>query len=642
MTVHDQPTPADLLRTLFGFPVFRPHQEEIIRAILDRRDAFVVMPTGGGKSLCYQLPARILPGTCLVISPLISLMKDQVDGAAETGLAAACLNSALCAEERRSVWRRLHHGDLDLLYVSPERFAMPEFIERLKAVPISFVAVDEAHCISEWGHEFRPDYLNLSQIIPQFPNVPVAAFTATATQRVQNDIIARLGLRDPHTVRASFDRPNLFYRVVPKSEPAQQILQFIRRHPGVSGIVYRTSRKSVESTAELLNAHGISALPYPAGLDDTTRARNQEAFNRDEIRVIVATIAFGMGIDKSDVRFVLHGDLPKSVENYYQESGRAGRDGEPADCMLLYSRGDFAKLGRFIDEIEDEQERARALQRLWAMGRYGEAYACRRGSLLRYFGDEATEIQPITDPASAALPGRESCCDICAGLVERIDVTREAQMFLSAVARTGQRFGIAHVIDVVTGSTTTRIQQWRHDKLKTFGVGREQSKRFWRSLADNLLAQDLIEQAGESFPVLKLKPGAASVLRGGAEVHGVRVKEPKPAGRKKKGAAGLRRAESLDDSFDEALFERLRELRLRLARAQGVPPYIVFSDRTLREMAASAPADTEELSRVTGVGSFKLGRYGDAFLEVMREYRQGARRPDDGVPPAGRAPGLDL
>ena len=636
MSTSQGQSPGSVLRTLFGFATFRPHQEEIVRAILERRDAFVVMPTGGGKSLCYQLPAHMLPGTCLVISPLISLMKDQVDGATETGLAAACLHSALGAQERRLVWRRLERGELDLLYVSPERFVMPEFTERLKRLPVSFVAVDEAHCISEWGHEFRPDYLGLARIIPEFPNIPLTAFTATATLRVQNDIIARLGLRDPHVVRASFDRPNLFYRVVPRTEPAQQILQFVRRRPGVSGIVYRMARKSVEATADLLSSHGIPALPYHAGLDDATRARNQEAFDRDEVRVIAATIAFGMGIDKSDVRFVLHGDLPKSVENYYQESGRAGRDGEPAECLLLYSRGDFAKLGRFIDEIADEEERARAMRRLWAMARYAEGYACRRAALLRYFGDELAPDGTLPPAEADARMGaeagtpREDCCDICSGLVERIDMTREAQMFLSAVARTGQRFGIAHVIDVLVGSTTSRIQQWRHDELRTFGVGYQCSKRFWRSLVDNLLAQDLIEQVGDEFPVLRLRPGAGEVLHGRTPVHGVRVKEPAPSRRGKRAgritsapagrAAGVRA-----EDFDEELFARLRELRLRLARAQGVPPYIVFSDRTLREMASLAPRTDEELAQVTGVGSFKLARYGNAFLEAIREHGGGGK-----------------
>lgn len=630
------PDPHALLRTLFGFPAFRPHQEEVVRAILDRRDAFVVMPTGGGKSLCYQLPSRILPGTCLVISPLISLMKDQVDGACQAGLRAACLNSALAPEDRRSVWRRLESGELELLYVSPERFAMPEFVEKLKRLAISFVAVDEAHCISEWGHEFRPDYLNLSQIIPQFPQLPVAAFTATATFKVQRDIIERLGLRSPLTVRASFDRPNLFYRVLPKIDAGTQILQFARRHAGVSGIVYRTSRKSAEATAEMLSAHGIPALPYHAGLDDETRARNQEAFNRDEVRVISATIAFGMGIDKSDVRFVLHGDLPKSVENYYQESGRAGRDGEPAECVLLYARGDFAKIGRFIEEIADEEERSRAFQRLWAMSRYAEVYACRRRSLLAYFGEEAPahDLPPEPGVPPSAAAASADCCDICSGLVERIDVTRESQMLLSAVARTGQRFGAGHVIDVVAGARSDRIRQLRHDELPTYGVGRDRSRRFWRILVDNLLGQGLLEVTGEEYPVLRLGRGAAEVLRGETPVHGTRVLEPEhrePGGRGRRGTSGKgakagRRAGlpgsgdegAFDGTFDEELFERLRELRMRLARAQGVPPYIIFSDRTLREMASLVPTTPDDLLQVTGVGSAKLERYGEAFLEVIR------------------------
>jgi ATP-dependent DNA helicase RecQ len=635
---------ADSLRRIFGFTTFRPNQEEIVSAILGREDAFVVMPTGGGKSLCYQLPAHLLPGTCLVISPLISLMKDQVDAALAMGLRAACLNSSQPPRERAGVWRHLQRGELDLLYISPERFAMPSFVDELKRMTLSFVAVDEAHCISEWGHDFRPDYLNLSQIIPQFPRLPVAAFTATATMRVQSDIIERLGLRSPHVVRASFDRPNLFYRIIPKSRPEKQILDFVRTRPKASGIIYRTTRKSVEETAAMLAAGGIDALPYHAGLTDETRVRNQDAFNRDQVRVIVATIAFGMGIDKSDVRYVLHGDLPKSVENYYQETGRAGRDGEPADCLLLYGRGDFAKILRFVDQIEDEDERRQALRRVGAMGKLAEAYACRRKFLLGYFGEDYS---------------RDDCgaCDICAGEVERIDVTREAQIVLSAIVRTGERFGVMHVVDVVVGAGTQRIRDLRHDRVKTYGAGKDRDKQFWRTLIDNLLAQGLIAQSEGKYPVLTLEPEGNEVLKGEVSVFGTRVKAKPKAERKRKpgvgggagrGAAGERlrgagadllgvgrgsrsagadeigaEAESLAgdlSSADEDLFEELRALRMRLAREQGVPPYVVFSDRTLREMSRLQPTLTTEMASIAGVGSYKLARYGEEFLEAIRQY----------------------
>jgi ATP-dependent DNA helicase RecQ len=599
---------ADLLRTLFGFPGFRPNQEEIVRAILDRRDAFAVMPTGGGKSLCYQLPAHMLAGTCVVISPLISLMKDQVDAACATGLRAACLNSSLAPGERASVWRRVQQGEVDLLYISPERFALPGFSEDLKSVPLSFFAIDEAHCISEWGHDFRPDYLGLAEIIRRFPDLPVAAFTATATLRVQTDIIARLGLREPHVVRASFNRPNLYYRIVPKVRPEAQILEFVRARPRESGIVYRTTRRSVEETAAVLAARGISALPYHAGLDDAIRARNQEAFDRDEVRVIVATIAFGMGIDKSDVRFVVHGDLPKSVENYYQETGRAGRDGEPAHCLLLYGRGDYGKVLRFVEKIEDEEERRQALRRVSAMGKYAEVYACRRRMLLGYFG-ETYEVDDC------------HACDVCAGEVERVDVTREAQILLSAIVRTGERFGAGHVVDVVTGADTERVRRLGHDQLKTYGAGSDREKRFWRMLADNLLAQGLIIQTGEEYPVLAVTSEGREVLRGRATVFGMRVKE-KPPARLRRGAARAAGDAREAGPDDLELFERLRDLRSRLAREQGVPPYVIFSDRTLRGMVELLPASEDEMAGVTGVGSYKLARYGEAFLEAIREFRR--------------------
>ena len=412
---------SDLLPTLksvFGFSGFRPHQEEIVRALLGRRDLFAVMPTGGGKSLCYQLPARLLPGVCLVISPLISLMKDQVDAAKAIGLKAAFLNSSQGAVEQRDVEQALKANEIDLLYVSPERFAMASFTMLLRSVALAFVAIDEAHCISEWGHDFRPDYLQLSEIVRQFPECPIAAFTATATRRVEQDIIAKLGLREPYRVRASFNRPNLFYQVLPKTDPERQLLQFVRSRRGEQGIIYRTTRKSVENTAALLNANGIKALPYHAGLEDRVRASNQEAFNRDETDVVVATIAFGMGIDKSNVRYVVHGDLPKNIEGYYQETGRAGRDGDPAHCLLLFGYGDIPRITYFFEQITDEGAKRHARHCLDEMVRYGSARVCRRKQLLAYFN----EHYPQDDCGM---------CDVCAGEVDEIDATVEAQMLLS-------------------------------------------------------------------------------------------------------------------------------------------------------------------------------------------------------------------
>jgi len=586
-----------VLKDVFGFHSFLPNQEEIVQAIIAKQDAFVVMPTGGGKSLCYQLPAHIMDGTCIVISPLISLMKDQVDAAIATGLRASFLNSSLSVGMKRDVESQLAAGELDLIYVSPERFAMPEFIATLKRVQLSFVAIDEAHCISEWGHDFRPDYLNLSTIVKEFPDVPVAAFTATATHRVQDDIVAKLGLRSPHTIRASFNRPNLFYKVIPKQKPSDQILKFVRAHADEPGIIYRTTRKSVEQTANMLTKHGIKALPYHAGLADATRVKNQDAFNKDEVDVIVATVAFGMGIDKSNVRYVLHGDLPKNMESYYQETGRSGRDGEPAHCLLLFGYGDIPKIRFFFDEITDETEKKHAIKCLNDMVHYATVHACRRKQLLNYFGETYPPHQisqggngagqaPISSPPLAGYRDEVSgtrCCDICEGEVESIDATRDAQIIMSAIARTGERFGINHIVTVVTGDDSDRIRQLGHDQIKTFGAGKDRDKRHWRLMIDNLLAKGLIIQTEGDYPVLQLQPESREVLFGGREVHVLKTRR-KAAGRP------IRRAGPGVEDFDEELFEELRKLRKELASEQGVPPYVVFTDRTLHEMARFFPA----------------------------------------------------
>ena len=591
------------LSEVFGFHAFRANQEGIIRAILGGRDAFAVMPTGGGKSLCYQLPAYLLEGTCVVISPLISLMKDQVDAAQGNGLAAEFLNSSLVPDERAAVGRRLTAGELDLLYVAPERFAMESFTAALKSVRLGMFAVDEAHCISEWGHDFRPDYLRLSRIVTEFAHVPVAAFTATATARVQDDIIARLGLRDPHTVRASFDRPNLFYQVLPKASPNRQILSFLHGRGGESGIIYRTTRSSVESTAEFLTGQGIRALPYHAGLPNAMRKAHQEAFNRDEVSVIVATVAFGMGIDKSNIRFVVHADLPKNMESYYQETGRSGRDGEPAHCLLLFGGGDIPKIRHFINEIADEAERAAATAKLYDMVNFATVNACRRKQLLGYFGER--------------LDG-ETCggCDVCAGQVEQIDATLDARIVMSAMARTGQRFGAAHVVDVVTGADTQKIRDFKHDLLVTYGTGSEKPKAHWRRVIDNLVAQGCTAHTDSRFPGLRITDKGGEVLFGRAEFHILKAAEPAKARRRKRAGAS---ADVVED-YDQALFEKLRSLRTELARAQNVPPYIVFSDRALREMARDCPTSTDQMRGITGVGEKKLQRYGEQFLSVVQSH----------------------
>jgi len=588
------------LKSVFGFSCFRPHQEEIVHALLGRRDLFAVMPTGGGKSLCYQLPALLMNGVCLVISPLISLMKDQVDAAQAIGLKAAFLNSSQGAADRNAVVQALKAGVIDLLYVSPERFAMPAFTSLLRTVPLAFVAIDEAHCISEWGHDFRPDYLQLSEIVRTFPDCPVAAFTATATRQVQQDIIAKLGLRAPHLVRASFNRPNLFYQVLPKTDPERQLLDFVRARRGEQGIIYRTTRKSVEKTAAMLNSNGVKALPYHAGLDDRVRIAHQEAFNRDETDVVVATIAFGMGIDKSNVRYVAHGDLPKNIEGYYQETGRAGRDGDPAHCLLLFGYGDIPKITHFFDEITDETARRHAKRCLDDMVRYGSARACRRKQLLAYFNEQYPQ---------------ENCgmCDVCAGDVEEADATIEAQMLMSAIVRTGNRFGAGHIIDIVTGAETQKIRQLGHDQLKTYGVGKEKSKRHFQAVVSNLLAQGWLQQSGDKYPVLQVAARASAVLEGKAKVRIIKPVEK----------AAPRKAAAADDmACNGPLFEVLRALRKQMAEKQGVPPFVVFSDRTLREMSARMPGDANELLGVSGVGTHKQAQYGAAFLEAIRAFRQ--------------------
>lgn len=589
----------ETLRTVFGFRNFRPNQESIVTNILDGHDVFAVMPTGGGKSLCYQLPAKMMRGTAVVISPLISLMKDQVDSARVNGIAAAYMNSSMDSGEVAEVYRRLKSGDLSLLYIAPERFVMPHFLETLKTVPISLFAIDEAHCISEWGHDFRPDYLGLSIIPGMFYGVPIAAFTATATEKVQDDIVRRIGLRNPHLVRASFNRANLFYEVRKKEKVGPQLLEFLSQRKGESGIIYRTTRDSVMETAALLSSYGINALPYHAGLTAEERQRNQEAFNRDESQVITATIAFGMGIDKSNVRFVVHADLPKNIEGYYQETGRAGRDGEPAHCLLLFSRGDIPRMRYFIDRITDERERSIAVEKLNRIVGFAAHNVCRRKHLLGFFGEQYPD---------------ENCgaCDICTGSVEKVDVTLDAQILMSAMSRTQQRFGAGHVLDIVIGADTKRIRDLKHNAIKTYGAGKHRDKKYWRYLVDELLAQEIIIEEGDRYPVLKLTEKGSSVLFGSENVTVLKREEK----RDKKTIAGAVE----EGRYDADLFEILRVLRKRFAVEFQVPPYIIFSDKTLHDMSRRYPVNLQEMRLITGVGEEKLQRYGKDFAEEIRRY----------------------
>ena len=597
------------LKSIFGFTSWRPHQREIVEALVAGRDAFAALPTGGGKSLCYQLPSLLLPGLTIVVSPLIALMQDQVEGARQNGLAAAFLNSSLEPAEAHRIWHDVSRGRVRLLYVSPERISVVEFRDRLREQAVSLFAVDEAHCISEWGHEFRPDYRALSILRSEFPETPVAAFTATATRHVQDDVVRILGLHNPLVIRGDFDRREIFYRVRRKERVAEQIVDFVRRHADEPGIVYRATRKAVDQTASGLCAHGIAAVPYHAGLPDEDRLVNQTRFVRDEAQVVVATIAFGMGIDKSNVRWVLHGDLPRSLEAYYQETGRAGRDGEAAEACLLYGPADIVTIRYHIDRMEVPEERDRAERSLRGMLRYADSGVCRRVQLLAHFDQKH--------------PGECGGCDVCADGLRKIDQTTPARMAMSAMVRTGQRFGAHHIADVVVGTNSDRVVELSHNRLPTFGVGSDHEKSWWLSLIGDLEAAGLVERKDGPKSGLSLTAHGRRVLSGAEQFLVLERAAPERVGR-----GGRTAASPADDLFgrppseeQEALFACLRALRTRLARTQGVPPYVIFTDRSLRELARAAPTDAAGFLRVHGVGARKADRYGEAFLRAIREFR---------------------
>ena len=593
------PDPLEVLRRVFGYEAFRGHQRAAIDAVVAGGDALVLMPTGAGKSLCYQVPALVRPGVAVVVSPLIALMQDQVAALVQNGVKAAALNSALDGRERAGVERALREGRLDLVYVSPERFAAPGFLELLDGAPLALFAIDEAHCVSQWGHDFRPDYRQLAVLAERFPAVPRIALTATADEATRNDIARELRLEGAQRFVSGFDRPNIRYTVRPRRERVRQLLAFLAGRRGEAGIVYCMTRKRVEQVADALNGAGIPALAYHAGIEAGERTARQARFVASDDGVMVATIAFGMGIDKPDVRFVAHLDLPKSVEAYYQETGRAGRDGLPAEAWMLYGPGDAAQLGRFIEQSEaaDEQKRVER-GKLEALMRYAGAASCRRRILLGYFGD-----------------GCEPCgnCDICLDPPEMFDGTEAAQMALSAIYRTGQRFGSGHIIDVLRGRDTERVLRLGHDRLPTFGVGGDRPVGEWRSILRQLTAAELVaaEQL-EGFTVLRLGPEARAVLRGERQVQlRLEKREPRPARqRKDRGGAAA--------SSDRDGFEALRALRRKLAQEQGVPPYVVFPDTALHAMLTRRPATLADMAEVPGVGATKLRRYGEAFLEALR------------------------
>src|SRR5213595_786553 len=559
------------------------------------------MPTGGGKSLCFQLPALMRDGLTIVVSPLISLMKDQVDALQTSGIAATYLNSTLDRHEATARWRGLHRGEYRMLYVAPERLMLDTFLERAVNWDIAQIAIDEAHCISEWGHDFRPEYRELKKLRTHFPDVPVIALTATATERVRVDIVKQLKLREPRCYVASFNRPNLSYRVVPKSAPYEQLLAFIRSRPNESGIVYCASRKSTDSLARNLNEDGLSAKPYHAGLTAAERTKNQELFLRDDVRVITATIAFGMGINKPNVRFVVHHDLPKNIESYYQETGRAGRDGLPSECVLLFSASDVVKQLHFIEEKSEEEARI-AREQLRQMVHYAETRECRRATLLRYFGEQY------------AKPSCESC-DNCLTPRETFDGTVPAQKFLSCVhricAKSGFGFGLNHVVEVLTGADTQAIRQRRHDQLSTYGIGRDLRRDAWQAIGRELLRLGLIECAPGKFATLKLSKDGLDTLRERTPI--TLTKQIDISQQRAKGGAG-------EIECDEGLFERLRTVRRKLADERDVPAYVIFSDVSLREMSRTYPTTASEFRRIPGVGQQKLKDFAKPFLAEIKNY----------------------
>jgi ATP-dependent DNA helicase RecQ len=593
-----------LLKQYFGFSSFRPLQEEIIRDALAGKDVFALLPTGGGKSLCFQLSALARPGLTIVISPLIALMKDQVDAMQAGGVAATFLNSSLAPGESRERLRGLHNGQYRLLYVAPERLMLSGFLSDLQKWKLNLIAVDEAHCISEWGHDFRPDYRQLVQLRALFPKVPMMALTATATERVRADIVQQLRLREPSGYVASFNRPNLTYRVFAKAGPYEQSLNFIRSRGQESGIVYCQSRKSAENVAERLNADGVKAAPYHAGMEPKARGANQDLFLRDEVRVICATIAFGMGINKPNVRFVIHYDLPKNIEGYYQETGRAGRDGLPSECVLLFSAGDVVKQNQFIDAKTDAREKQIAREQLQQMVHYAENAVCRRASLLDYFG----ETYPETNCGA---------CDNCLSPRDTYDGTLAAQKFLSCIHRIRERsgfgVGLNHVVEVLTGATTEKIRKFGHEQLSTYGIGKEHSRPEWSVIGRELVRGGLVKQDAAKFNVLELTERGRTILR---DRKPIQLTKPRQALEDKGGRAG-------EIACDEPLFERLRSLRKRLADERSVPPYIVFSDVALRQMARSYPRNEGEFMRISGVGERKLAEFGKVFLEEIGAFLQG-------------------
>ena len=587
-----------LLNTVFGYPAFRGRQAEVVAQVAGGGDALVLMPTGGGKSLCYQIPALLRDGTGVVVSPLIALMHDQVAALREAGVRAAYLNSALSAADASAVERAFVAGEWDLLYVAPERLVTARFMDLLARTKIALFAIDEAHCVAQWGHDFRPEYIQLSVLHERFPEVPRIALTATADAQTRAEIVTRLQLEDAQQFVSSFDRPNIRYQIVEKADPRKQLLDFIQaEHRGDAGIVYCLSRKKVEETAAWLEKQGIRALPYHAGMDTQTRQRNQDAFLREDGVVMAATIAFGMGIDKPDVRFVAHLDLPKSIEGYYQETGRAGRDGTPADAWMTYGLSDVVQQRRMIQSGDaDEQFKRVGLAKLDALLALCEATTCRRVRLLNYFGEDA---QPCGN------------CDVCSNPPATWDGSVAAQKALSAVYRTGSRFGAVHLIDVLLGHASDKVQQWGHDKLGVFGVGSEINEKGWRAVFRQLVAQGLMGVDHDAFGALTLTEKSRAVLKGESPVWLRQEVAVKTARKSRRPLAAP------ENAVDDALFEKLRVWRQAAAREHNVPAYVIFHDATLAQIAQLRPATLDQLGGVSGVGARKLEAYGEGILAVV-------------------------
>ncbi|MEF1325302.1 ATP-dependent DNA helicase RecQ [Vibrio owensii] len=592
-------TPQRVLEDVFGYQEFRDGQQLVIDAAVEGRDSLVILPTGGGKSLCYQIPALVRSGITLVISPLISLMKDQVDQLKANGVAAECINSTMPREELLSVYNRMHTGHLKLVYVSPERVLMRDFIERLENLPLSMIAVDEAHCISQWGHDFRPEYAALGQLKQQFSHVPFMALTATADDATRRDILERLQLNNPEVYLGSFDRPNIRYNLVEKHKPVSQIVRYLEIQKGNCGIIYCGSRKKVEMVTEKLCNNHIRAAGYHAGMDADERAYVQEAFQRDDIQIVVATVAFGMGINKPNVRFVVHFDIPRNIESYYQETGRAGRDGLPAEAMMLYDPADISWLRRMLDEKDDGPQKQVETHKLNAMSAFAEAQTCRRQVLLNYFGEYREK--PCGN------------CDICLDPPKHFDATEEARKALSCVYRVNQSFGMGYVVEVLRGMQNIRVRENGHDKISTYAIGRDHSHDYWVSIFRQLIHKGLLFQNITRNSTLQLTEEARPLLRGDVTLE---LAVP----RLDTAARAAKSDKLTSKNYDKKLFAKLRKLRKSIADEDGLPPYVVFSDATLIDMAEILPTSYGEMLAVSGVGQRKLEKYADPFLDLIQEH----------------------